>query len=391
MKCIVDFRAKSMAKPKHKILKKRALQLDQNGRQPVYQFSLTADELFSVADISRISRNDAGKLLGYQRPEVKRHVQDIVDYLNSEQVIFPSSLILALSSQVRFVRSRGPSVGDGSTIAGVLEIPFPVGSGQKPAWIVDGQQRALALAKSHRRDLAVPVNAFVTDEVELQRDQFLRINNTRPLPRGLITELLPEVSCPLPAKLAIRKVPAEICDHLNRDSASPFKGLIRRNSSSEAERKGVVVADMSVIKMIEESLLSTSGCLFPYRNMATGETDFNGIWSVLITYWTGVKTVFPEAWGKPPTQSRLMHGVGIRGMGRLMDRIMSTLDVRESSAIRHVQRELESIKGHCRWTSGEWEDLGGIGWNELQNVPRHIQMLSNLLVRLYLRERGQVA
>jgi len=379
-----------MAKPRQKLLRKRALRLDQNSQQPVYQFSLTADELFSIADISRISRSDAGKLLGYQRPEVKRHVQDIVDYLDSPQVIFPSSLILALSSRVRFVSSRGPKVGDGSTIAGVLEIPFAVGSDQKPAWIVDGQQRALALAKSRRRDLPVPVNGFVTDEVELQRDQFLRINNTRPLPRGLITELLPEVSCPLPARLSIRKVPAEICDLLNRDSASPFRGLIRRASSSAAERKAAVVADMSVIRMIEESLHATSGCLFPYRNMASGETDFDGIWSVLLTYWTAVKAVFPDAWGKPPTQSRLMHGVGLRAMGRLMDRIMSTLDVRQSSATKHIRRELSCVKPFCRWTSGEWEELGGIAWNQLENVPRHIQMLSNLLARLYIRERGQV-
>ena len=42
------------------------------------------------------------------------------------------------------------------------------------------------------------MNAFVADEVDLQRDQFLRVNNAKPLPRGLITELLPEVSTILP-------------------------------------------------------------------------------------------------------------------------------------------------------------------------------------------------
>ena len=41
--------------------------------------------------------------------------------------------------------------------------------------------------------MRVPVNAFIADDVPSQRDQFLRVNNTRPLPRGLITELLPEV------------------------------------------------------------------------------------------------------------------------------------------------------------------------------------------------------
>ena len=29
------------------------------------------------------------------------------------------------------------------------------------------------------------------------------------------------------------------------------------------------------------SLSSPAGCLFPYRNLATGETDFSGVWGVL--------------------------------------------------------------------------------------------------------------
>ena len=65
-------------------------------------------------------------------------------------------------------------------ISGVLEIPLPKGNQEKPAWIVDGQQRALALSKSKQKNLPIPVNAFVSDELELQRDQFLRVNNTKP-------------------------------------------------------------------------------------------------------------------------------------------------------------------------------------------------------------------
>jgi len=47
-----------------------------------------------------------------------------------------------------------------------------------------------------------PLGRFLADDVEVQRDQFLRINSAKPLPRGLITELLPEVSTVLPAHLA---------------------------------------------------------------------------------------------------------------------------------------------------------------------------------------------
>src|SRR6266699_3800070 len=313
-------------------IQRRALRIEQNDKHPLYVFCLTGDEIPAVADISRLSRDDAGKLIGYQRPHVKRHIQDIVEYLNSDNILFPNSLILALSSKVKFRASRGPVEADGLVTPGIVEIPLSK-NGQKPAWIVDGQQRALAISKSKRRDLPIPVNAFVADEVELQRDQFLRVNNTKPLPRGLITELLPEVSTPLPANLQARKIPSALCDLLSNDKHSPFYGLIVRASTPSNGKKSAVVADTSIIKMIQDSLSTPSGCLFAYRNIATGETDFDGIWATLLAFWTAVKRSFPEAWGKPPSKSRLMHGAGIRAMGRLMDRVMGSIDLRGNGAV----------------------------------------------------------
>jgi len=350
-------------------------------KHPLFLFSITGRELLQISDISRISRSEAGKLLGYQRPEVKKHVKNIVDYLSSDEVIFPNAIILALSSDVKFKSSRGPDVNDGCATAGTLDIPL--GGQKKPAWIVDGQQRALALSKSKRKDLAIPVSAFVADEIELQRDQFLRVNSSKNLPPGLITELLPEVTTTLPPKMAARKIPSAVCDWLNQDEDSPLKGLIKRSSTSDDDRKKAVITDTSIVKMIEESLSSPSGCLFPYRNIATGETDFDGICAILTTYWTAVKAVFPEAWGKPPVKSRLMHGCGIRAMGRLMDRIMPSVKVKNKTAVNEARKELGRISAECHWTNGRWEELGGLKWNELQNVPRHINLLSSVLIRAY--------
>ena len=378
-----------MAPHNSKKLLKRALRIDQDKERSLYLFSLKGHELLAIADISRVSRDDTGKLIGYQRPEVKKHVMDIANYLNGEMVLFPNSIILALSSLVKFRSSRGPQVKDGDATAGTIEIPYPItAAARKPAWIVDGQQRALAISKASRQDIPVPISAFVTDEVELQRDQFLRVNNTKPLPRGLITELLPEVSFPLPANMAVRKIPAALCNWLNDDPPSPFFGLIRRASTPKGFQSKTVVADSSIAKMVEESLVQPSGCLFPFRNVATGETDLNGIAIILMTYWSAVKNVFPEAWGASPTKSRLMHGVGILAMGRLMNKIMGSFNPSVGDGIKYVEQELGLISKHCRWTSGIWEDLGGLPWNELQNVHRHISLLSNYLIRKYIESKG---
>jgi DGQHR domain-containing protein len=367
----------------HVVLARRALRITQTAEFPLYLFSLTAAEILHIADISRVARDQTGELIGYQRPEVRRHIQEIVDYLNSDQVIFPNPIILALSSSVRFTQSRG-KVCDGFATTGMLEIPLPGTDEAKPGWIVDGQQRALALARATRRDLPVPVNAFIADSVDIQRDQFLRINNTRPLPRGLVTELLPTVKTPLPARLSMRKTPSALCDLLNRDDASPFHGLIRRASSQGTYRRRAVVTDTSIINMLYESLTCPAGCLFPYRNMTSGETDFDGLWTVLLLYWTAVRDTFPDAWGKPPTRSRLMHGAGIRAMGRLMDRALAAVNPRRPDAAEQVRADLARIAPHCHWTRGTWTTLG-LRWNEIQNVPRHINELSNLLIRMYLR------
>ncbi len=376
-----------MARRKPKGLRRRALRIDQNGRHPLYLFALTGEEILSVADVSRISRDDADHLLGYQRPEVRQHVQDIVDYLDSDDILFPNAIILALSSRVRFIRSRGPQVHNDGVAAGILEIPLSADGQGKPAWIVDGQQRTLALSKSVRGALPVPVSGFVADEIDLQRDQFIRVNNQRPLPRGLLTELLPEIVAPLPARLAVRKIPAALCEWLSSDPRSPFHGMIKRASMSRQQRRQAVVSDTAVVRMIQESLTSPSGALFPYRNVTTGETDFLGIGVVLASYWQAVRDTFPDAWGKPPAKSRLMHGAGIRAMGRLMDRIMGWHRPAEGDPTAHAMRELARIAPICRWTSGHWEELG-LAWNEIQNVSRHIRMLTDVLVRNYVQSRG---
>lgn len=368
-------------------ISRRALRVPQTGAYPLYLFSLTAEEILRIADISRVTRDDSGELIGYQRPEVRRHIQEIVDYLDSDEVIFPNPIILALSSEVRFTQSRGPNVCDGLASGGTLEIPLPVNGDAKPGWIVDGQQRALALAQIRRKDLPVPVNAFIADSVDVQREQFLRINNTRPLPRGLVTELLPAVKTPLPARLSLRRTPSALCDLLNRDPDSPFYGLIKRSSTPKEERRSAPVADNSVINMLQESLTSPSGCLFPYRNISSGETDFDGLWTALLLYWTAVSEVFADAWGKPAAKSRLMGGVGIRAMGRLMDRLLASVNPRTPQAAAQVRADLDRIAPHCRWTSGTWEALG-LRWNEVQNVPRHINELSSFLVRTHLQTQA---
>lgn len=369
-------------------LERRALKVLQNEGTPLYLFALAAEEVDLIASVARIGRNEAGKLIGYQRPEKKKHVKQIQDYLDSADVLFPNGLILALPPQVRFKSSRGPATSDGLVIAGTLEIPLSEEpDGPRPAWIVDGQQRSLALSRTKNRRLPVPIAGFVADTLELQREQFLRVNTVQPLPANLVTELLPEITRVPSGRMPTRKLPSALVDMLNQDPSSPFAGMIKRASTTDEAKKAAIVTDTGLVEALKESLESPSGVLFPYRNIATGTTDTEGIRDVLITYWSAVRNTFPGAWGIPPTKSRLMGGVGIRAMGRLMERVMAHVDANSPNAIQDAEAELQVIVDSCFWTSGTWPELG-LPWDELQNTPRHISALSNYLARAYVTNRA---
>jgi DGQHR domain-containing protein len=361
-----------------------ALRVVQDRKHPLFMFVLTADQLAAVADVRRVGRGDDGELDGYQRGEVKKHVAAITDYLNSSRgfVLFPHSLILALTHPVSFAPAG--SNGETTSTVGRLTIPIRSAGGSKPALLVDGQQRSLALAKARRRDFPVPICAFQATDLATQREQFLRVNSTHPLPRGLIAELIPHVRSVLPPKLALRQAPAALCEELNRDTRSPFRGLIRRPSYATAERRRAVVSDTALIGVLEESFANPAGALFPYRNVATGQVDIHGAKEVLIAYWNAVRATFPEAWGLPPRESRLMHSAGLRAMGKLMDRAMATARLDDPRLEQRLRRELGRLKPVCRWTDGSWDSVDGLDWNEVQNVPSHVRMLTDYLQRVYL-------
>src|SRR3546814_7697995 len=93
-----------------------------------------------------------------------------------------------------------------------------------PGFVVDGQQRLSALAEVDR-DFQVFVSALICrDEAELRR-QFVLINNSKPLPKSLIYELLPTVD-DLPARLSRRSEAADLTGR-SEEHTSELQSLMR--------------------------------------------------------------------------------------------------------------------------------------------------------------------
>lgn len=360
------------------VLTVRALRTQQADSVDIYSFFVPGADLLRIAEISRIHRNSDGSLLGFQRKQIRNHVRSIVEFLDQGSILFPNAIILAISPRAIFTQSRG-SKPEGDVLvsqSGTLRIPIPE-DGSKAAWIVDGQQRSIALAEARNKSFPVPVVAFVSEDLAVHREQFILVNKARPLPPRLINELLPEVEVALPRDLAPRRIPSAIVNLLATSPDSPFRGLVSRVSDDNTQ---AVIVDTALVKMVRNSISSPLGALAPYKASSSQDADCPAMVRLLIAFWDAVAEVFPDAWGKPPTQSRLMHSAGIEAMGYLMDRVMARVPV-HGDIHRHAREALFRIAPYCCWTSGRWPDIDR-DWSDIQNVGRDIRLLSEQLARL---------
>jgi DGQHR domain-containing protein len=356
-----------------------ALEVLQGDGRVLYSFAVDGKKMHSFAAVSRIRRDGDAEIEGYQRPEVLSHIASIRRYLESDAPMIPNALVIAFDKRVRFE----PLIGGPSTSyarAGTLIIPTcdDIPDEDKPGWIVDGQQRSAAIRDARIDSFPVVVTAFITDSDEDQRSQFILVNSAKPLPKGLIYELLPATSGTLPAQLQARRFPSVLLRRLNREVQSPFYRKIRTPTTPEG-----IVKDNSVLKMLENSL--SDGALYSFRDPRTGSGDEDKMIDVLTAFWSAVRDVFADAWDKPPRQSRLMHGVGIVSLGFIMDAIYDRYSRHGIPDTSDFRQDLAALYEVCRWTTGFW-DFGPNAqrrWNELQNTSRDIQMLTNYLLYEY--------
>jgi DGQHR domain-containing protein len=358
-----------------------AIRMRQGQGRELYLFGVDGKQLEGFAAISRIRREGDGELAGYQRPEVLSHIAEIRKYIESDGALLPNAIIIAFDSRVQFT-GNGPGV-EGST-AGMLTIPLAVDPVDRVGFVVDGQQRTAALRDARIAAFPVPIVGFIANGEQEQREQFILVNSTKPLPKSLIHELLPATDAALPARLAKRRLPSLLTQRLNRDDDSPLRGMVESSTSPNG-----TIKDNSLMRMIEHSL--SDGLL--YRLATTlGEDAPDLQVNVLKAYWGAVADSFPTDWGKPPRKSRLMHGAGIVALGFIMDAIADRLRPEIPSRDQFAEA-LAVIAPHCRWSEGSWDFGRGMTrkWSEVQNTSRDVMILSNHLLQIYrlsVRERS---
>jgi DGQHR domain-containing protein len=358
-----------------------AIEIVQGRGRKVFAFPVDGKLLPRFASVTRIARTVSDGVTGYQRPEVLSHISQIRKYLESKDPMLPNAIVVAFDRSVCF-KPVTATVSAQHGRLGSLHIPLPIEGEPGPGLIVDGQQRSAALREAELKSFPVFVVGFIAEDEAEQREQFLLVNSTKPLPKGLLYELLPSIDAPLPEALARRRFPALLLERLNHNADSPFRGMI----STPTAPKGVI-KDNSVLRMIENSL--SDGSLFRFRRPDADGGDIDGMLCLLKNYWRAVSQTFPTAWGKPPKRSRLMHGAGIVSMGFVMDAIADHHRRTRIPSVSQFAAGLNAIAPDCRWTDGFWRfsEHHDIKWSDLQNTASHIQMLTDYLLARYRRSR----
>lgn len=333
----------------------------------VFAFSAKAKDIFQFATIDRINRDEDGKLHGFQRPQVANHIREIKGYLAKDDAILPNSVVVAFTSGIK--------VKD-SAVGGISELT--ISTGEKPnGLIVDGQQRLTALSQIPEKDFEVLVSCIICPSEDELRRQFILINNTRPLPKSLIYELLPTVDG-LPPRLSSRAMASSLTERLNFVENSSLHNKVKMHTNPEG-----ILQDTVIQKMVMNSL--ENGALRELISQPDGE-DIS--FQLISDFYQAVKETFPEAWDRQtPRSSRLVHGAGIIAMGYVMEHLYFSMQARTTDDFK---KGLSLLEGKTAWTCGEW-DFGDRKpkWNELQNLNRDWMALSNYLLSVIKRTQRE--
>ena len=331
----------------------------QQGAGPrVVCFAATPQQVMQIAQIERIRRDGAGNLTGFQRPQIAAHIREIRDYLAQSDAMLPNAIVLAFAAGAKIERQCAFTVD--------------VSNGP-PGWVVDGQQRLAAAQGLPERTFEFIVSAFVCDDLKELKRQFILINNTRPLPKPLIYELLPGVKG-LPSRLSDRVGAALLIEALNYSEGSSLRGAIHQHTNPDGFLKDTLFQRM-LMNSIQHGAL---------REFSGDGALFERAYGIVNEFFSAVRQVFSDDWeGHTAKTSRLLHGVGIVAMGYIMDELCICKGAVDQE---DFEAGLRPLLGQTHWTRDEW-DFGTERrlWNSLQNTKADYRLLSHHLVRILRR------
>ena len=334
-----------------------------------YQFSCNARLLRQIA---RIDRFDAILGTGQQREEVKKHIKDIKEGMESGSQV-PNSVLLVFdidetvhsaSGEIEEGDKPGPEKGfisrSGDSVFETLnpqeetdppvqkiatvQISIPYRKAafdrEKIITIADGQQRtaALGLASIDKvPSYVMTVNAVLPADKDTATLIFQIANNSRPIKsdfRNILNSTLIDADKKIVTTYVARK--------LAMDEASPFFQIV--------QLPGVKSNTAVVVFNTLDNALGEFVKIFKGTEI---EINAETLESISIRFFNLVRKTWPEAWGLKPVESKLMAGIGLRSLTALFATVVQKAVLNENKGFddvqlwKQIEKDLKTMREYC--------------------------------------------
>ena len=217
----------------------------------------------------------------------------------------------------------------------------------------------------------------------LENPKYILINNTKPLPKPLIYELLPEVNSELPSTYRDKQLPNKIISILNNQTHSPFFHAIKTHTHPEGHIK-----DNTILKSLSASL--SDGILYELSEHKIGMNDIESMTNLLNAFWGAVEKTFPKDWKLDPKKTRLTHGAGMLSLSSVMEQILYKKILRKdpiyleskSYITSDFEKYLEPLKEKIDWSKGKYDFGDGNirSIMDIQNTSKDIDLFRNFIL-----------
>ena len=278
----------------------RALQIQQGGFD-LYVTSMSTSQLAAVCTVDRWN---PGRDIAYQRPELRRRFAEIARYLQCEEGVLPTSVLLSARPDARLTIEPL----DNSESPEIVRIRF---HDHSKLWIVDGQHRLgglseAAAANAAYADYTVPITIMVCEDTYSELRMFNVINTRqKPIPRDIVDQHLRKMremeGADMQAKTGrkdyIRARAAAVAELLN-DLPCPWRGSVRIPNIPGRE-EGRLRLHSLVVSL--EPIIEV-----PF---VRGLPDAR-LGGLLATYWNAIEALMPAAFLDPHDYTIQSH-VGV--------------------------------------------------------------------------------
>jgi DGQHR domain-containing protein len=278
----------------------RAFHFQQKGFD-LYVTTMSASQLSMVCTVDRWN---PGRDIAYQRPELKRRFAEIARYLQREEGVLPTSILLSARPDARITIEP---LNDHESPQ-IVKISFP---DRCKLWIVDGQHRLGGLREASTgnplyAEYLVPVTIMVCEDTYSELRMFNVINTRqKPIPKDIVDQHLrkmreiegPDMQVKTSRRDYIRARATTIIELLNT-LPCPWLNSVRI-PNIQGREEGTMRCHSLVVSL--EPIVEVT--------FVRGLSD-QRLAGLLATYWRAIEALMPAAFLDPQDYTVQSH-VGI--------------------------------------------------------------------------------